>query len=158
LDKAEVELVRKTSQAPNSPMWTQFYGEGARKTAIKKLYKLLPQTDRMSTAIAAINEFDGLDLEKPNHANNIMSRFADAEEVDPILGKKKTGSELLQETYKAITDLAAIRGDTPDDTISALTSEKLTCLIDLETKSENFVNDLLLTVRAEIERAKGVTP
>lgn len=60
LQKEEVELVRKTSQAPNSPMWKDHYGEGARKSAIKKLYKMLPQSDRMSQAIHVLNEFEGL--------------------------------------------------------------------------------------------------
>jgi recombination protein RecT len=97
LDRAEVELVRKTSQAPNSPMWVNHYGEGARKTAIKKLYKLLPQTDRMSTAIAAINEFDGSDFaeqqRKKSMSSSLEERFgfqkespvidAQVETVDP---------------------------------------------------------------------------
>ena len=86
LDRAEVELVRKTSQAPNSPMWTNHYGEGARKTAIKKLYKLLPQTDRMSTAIAAINEFDGIDFseQKKKTSATLEERFGFSKEAEKI--------------------------------------------------------------------------
>jgi len=85
LDRAEVELVRRTSQAPDSPMWKNHYGEGARKTAIKKLYKLLPQTDRMSTAIAAINEFDGIDFDQQKRdakKSDLVSRFGDSETID----------------------------------------------------------------------------
>lgn len=33
---AEVEVVRKKSKAPNSLMWSDFWGQGARKTAIKR--------------------------------------------------------------------------------------------------------------------------
>lgn len=85
LDKEEVEKIRLSSQAPESPMWKNHYGEGARKTAIKKLYKLLPQTERMSTAVAQLNEFEGIDFEaekKNRKESTIMSAFTDAEVVE----------------------------------------------------------------------------
>jgi recombination protein RecT len=63
LTKAEVEKVRMSSQAPNSPMWQSWYEEGARKTAIKKLYKLLPQNEKMSEAIEIINKHEGIDFD-----------------------------------------------------------------------------------------------
>jgi recombination protein RecT len=39
---ADVERARKVSRAPNSLMWKDFWGEGARKTVIKRLAKYLP--------------------------------------------------------------------------------------------------------------------
>lgn len=39
---ADIERARKTSRAPNSLMWKDFWGEGARKTVIKRLAKYLP--------------------------------------------------------------------------------------------------------------------
>ena len=63
LTKAEVEKVRMSSQAPNSPMWKSWPEEGARKTAVKKLYKLLPQTEQMSEAISLLNEHEGIDFD-----------------------------------------------------------------------------------------------
>lgn len=38
----DIERARKTSRAPNSLMWKDFWGEGARKTVIKRLAKYLP--------------------------------------------------------------------------------------------------------------------
>ncbi len=83
LDKEEIENIRKSSQAPNSPMWTKFYSEGARKTAIKKLYKLLPQTERMSIAVAQVNEVEGIDFtdKQARKQSSIMDAF-DAEVVE----------------------------------------------------------------------------
>jgi recombination protein RecT len=42
LPKSEVEKVRKSSKAGNSGPWTQWYDEMAKKTAIRRLCKLLP--------------------------------------------------------------------------------------------------------------------
>lgn len=81
LNKAEVEKVKSTSKAQNGP-WKNWYEEMARKTAVKKLYKLLPQTDRMGHAIAAVNEHEGLE-EKQGKASDIAARFDEPTEVFP---------------------------------------------------------------------------
>lgn len=89
LSKDDVEKARKSSTAPNSPAWTQWYEEMARKTAVKRLYKLLPQTERMSTAVAVVNEHEGLDTGRDtSKAAEVMKRFAEPEkavaaEADP---------------------------------------------------------------------------
>ena len=77
LPKSEVDQAREAGTAKNSPMWRDWYGEGARKTAVKKLYKLLPQTDEMGTAVALANEAEGIDFEKRSHeqGQNILDRF-----------------------------------------------------------------------------------
>jgi len=86
LEKEEVDAIRKTSKAPNSPMWTNHYGEGARKTAIKKLYKLLPQTDRMSIAIAQLNEFEGIDFDNQKKQTRTgMERFNDEAKTETVV-------------------------------------------------------------------------
>jgi len=40
---SEIEAVRKKSRAPNSLMWTDFWGEGARKTVLRRAAKAAPQ-------------------------------------------------------------------------------------------------------------------
>ncbi|MDP2672077.1 MAG: recombinase RecT [Candidatus Daviesbacteria bacterium] len=82
LNKEDVDKARKTSQAPNSPMWTQWYDEGARKTAVKRLYKLLPQSERMTIAVSALNEHEGLDLQ-PSKAAEVKERFKFLPEAKP---------------------------------------------------------------------------
>jgi len=82
LTKAEVEKVRQSSQAPNSPMWKFWPEEGARKTAIKKIYKLLPQTEQMSEAIAVVNEHEGIDFDaKPE--SELEKRLNNSKDITP---------------------------------------------------------------------------
>ena len=82
LTKTEVEKVRQSSQAPNSPMWRDWPEEGARKTAIKKLYKLLPQTEQMSEAISVLNEHEGIDFDfKPE--SELEKRLNNSKDITP---------------------------------------------------------------------------
>ena len=81
LTREDVEKARKSSQAPDSPAWKGWYEEMARKTAVKRLYKLLPQTDRLSEAIAVVNEHEGLSLDgskSQEKAKEVLGRFTDA--------------------------------------------------------------------------------
>lgn len=79
LNRKEIEKIKATSKAKAGP-WVDWEAEMWRKTAVKKLYKLLPQTDRMSEAIAAVNEHEGLN-EKQGKASDIASRFEEPIEV-----------------------------------------------------------------------------
>lgn len=55
----DIERARKTSRAPNSLMWKDFWGEGARKTVIKRLAKYLPlSADDRRTLDRDETEFD----------------------------------------------------------------------------------------------------
>lgn len=57
-----IEKIRNTSKAKSDKApWGQWPEEMARKTCIKYHYKTLPQTDRMSQAVAVINEHEGLE-------------------------------------------------------------------------------------------------
>jgi recombination protein RecT len=79
LSKDEIEKVKATSTAKSGP-WSEWYDEMARKTAVKKLYKLLPQTDRMSTAVSVINEHEGLLKDSQVKAQEVMKRFEPVKE------------------------------------------------------------------------------
>lgn len=81
LSKEEIEKVKATSEAKTGP-WVQWYEEMARKTAVKKLYKLLPQTDRMSTAVSVLNEHEGLETNSQEKAKEVMNRFQFAKTED----------------------------------------------------------------------------
>lgn len=78
LSAKEIEKVKKTSSAKNGP-WLEWEEEMARKTAVKKLYKLLPQSDWMSTAVSVLNEHEG--IEPGRKAKEVMERFDDKEKV-----------------------------------------------------------------------------
>ena len=77
LDKEKIERARKSSQMPNGGLWKEHYDEGAKKTAVKLLYKLLPQTERMSVAVTALNEHEG--LSQVTHAEKLLEKFEDAD-------------------------------------------------------------------------------
>ncbi len=80
LDREKIERAKKSSQT--SKVWDAHYDEMSKKTAVKLLYKLLPQTERMSTAVSVINEHEGLMLKDEKKAQEVMDRFN--------LGKKDT--------------------------------------------------------------------
>jgi recombination protein RecT len=77
LDKKEIDAIKKSSVAfskgSDTPWKGDFEAEMWRKTAVKKLYKLLPQTERMSTAVTVLNQHEG--LEKPSKAAELEKRF-----------------------------------------------------------------------------------
>lgn len=52
----QVADVRKASKAPNSPAWTNWWDEMARKAVIKRLCKALPLTERAKAIIDRDNE------------------------------------------------------------------------------------------------------
>ena len=53
----EVEKIRQMSKAPNSLMWKDHWGEGAKKTVLKRLCKLVPMSyDLWNRAIKMDNE------------------------------------------------------------------------------------------------------
>ena len=79
LNKEEIEKVKKSSLAfskgADTPWKGDFEPEMWRKTAVKKLYKLLPQSERMSTAVSVLNEHEGIDFNSQEKAKKIMKRF-----------------------------------------------------------------------------------
>ena len=80
LDKEKIERAKKSSQTDN--VWKAHYDEMAKKTAVKLLYKLLPQSERMSTAVAVINEHEGLVAKDERKAKEVMDRFGISPKVD----------------------------------------------------------------------------
>ena len=79
LNKEEIEKVKKNSLAfskgADTPWKGDFEPEMWRKTAVKKLYKLLPQSERMSTAVSILNEHEGIDFNSQEKAKEVMERF-----------------------------------------------------------------------------------
>jgi recombination protein RecT len=83
LNRAEVEKIRKTSQMKDSGMWKDFYDEACRKTAIKKLYKMLPQTDKLSNAVMVVNQTDGFEFERLKDDTNAKKLFEQFNPIEP---------------------------------------------------------------------------
>jgi recombination protein RecT len=161
LPKWKLEKAMKTSKTSSGKTpWRTHPDEMCLKTLVKHSYKLLPQTDRMAEAVAILNEHEGL-ADRVSHAQNIMSKFADAEDAvmdrsDTTTGNPKDSGAVteatLQLAYKVLDGLSSISGDSPDAIVSRLTGGKVTAQIDLEMKPENYVKDIILQVQAEIEK------
>lgn len=87
LPKWKLEKAMKTSKTvKEGTPWRTHPDEMCLKTLVKHAYKLLPQTDRMSQAVAIINEHEGLaSVDRTQAAKQIMDRFPAAEDqpVDP---------------------------------------------------------------------------
>ncbi len=73
MSRDDVEKVRKSSRAPNSPAWANWWDEMAKKTVLRRLSKILPKsTDR---------EAD--DLERVIHSDDEASGFSDVPDTKP---------------------------------------------------------------------------
>ena len=136
---SEVIKVQKASNTEKSLMWNDWIDEAAKKTAIKKLYKYLPQTDQMSVAVASANEAEGFDFEKrdPGAGKKILDRF-DKEEPKGIEAGAEEPEPSTQEEA----------GDEDSDAPSSVTlefAEKIKAAKDVEK---------LLTLFAEYELTK----
>lgn len=105
LNRKEIDKVKATSKASSGP-WVQWESEMMRKTAVKKLYKLLPQTDRMGEAIALVNEAEGLETRGKRTADTsaIADRFKPStteQTVDVEAGEVGMTAEQEAEIRKA---------------------------------------------------------
>lgn len=81
LDAKEIEKIKKSSSYGDAGPWKNWEGEMWRKSAVKKLYKLLPQTDRMSTAVTLSNEAE-VEFKSTRKAEEVVKRFQKPEMVD----------------------------------------------------------------------------
>lgn len=73
LDREKIERARKSAQYDT--VWKAHYDEMAKKTAVKLLYKLLPQTEKMSIAVKALNEHEG--LSQVTAADKLQEKFTE---------------------------------------------------------------------------------
>jgi len=86
LNRADVEKARQKSSAPDSDMWKNFYDEACRKTAIKKLSKMLPRSDRYALAVDLSNQAEGIEFNnqpQETTAKKLMEKFIPAVDVEP---------------------------------------------------------------------------
>lgn len=69
LSRTELDGIRARAPSKNSPAWRGDFAEMAKKTAIKRLCKLLPRTTQLQRAIAADNRHERPDLAHPRAAS-----------------------------------------------------------------------------------------
>ncbi len=90
MTKAEVEKVRSVSRAKDGPMWRDWWGEGAKKSVIKRLSKRLPMSTDLDDAIRAddvlfdVQGNDTIPAEEVKEKPKKVSRLAKiVKEMDP---------------------------------------------------------------------------
>ena len=155
MNRSDIEKARKSSQAPNSPMWTQWYEEGARKTVVKRFFKLLPHTERMSEAVAIVNAHEGLppDGKSQEKAREVDARFG----ISPVDGPLKD--------VRAVNDLASTIDDnvSPSDTGSEdmITDKQViklnTCFSKLAIKDDARLAWLKANIKVMVNSTKDLT-
>lgn len=59
MSREEIERVKAASKAKRQPAWDQWYGEMAKKAAIKRAQKTWPRTERLAKAVHVLNEHEG---------------------------------------------------------------------------------------------------
>jgi len=86
---AEVNEIRRMSKQPDGMMWKDFFGEGCRKTVIKRICKYLPQKGALAEAVALSHEIDG--------ANDDFIYISESqiEEINKLLEEKGAALEAL---------------------------------------------------------------
>lgn len=88
LDRKEIDAIKTTSVAfskgSSTPWKGEFEAEMWRKSAVKKLYKYLPQSPTMSQAVATLNEHEGLALKDERKAREVMERFGISTKEIPV--------------------------------------------------------------------------
>lgn len=99
----EVNMIRMRSKAPNSPAWTDFYAEMAKKTVIRKISKMCPLSPEFNKAI-------GLD------------------ETAEFLGSQKTERELInyevdQTIYQEVEEEITQESENDESDINQETGE-----------------------------------
>lgn len=114
MSKDDVEKVRKTSRMPNSLMWTSFWGEGAKKTVIRRIYKWLPKEPKLEEIFKRDDEdnfdFNGTDatpapqVTKSDRLSNIIdAQGGPAPEVTAAPAPAKTEAVKEADPAKPIT-------------------------------------------------------
>lgn len=97
LDKEKIERSKKSAQT--SKVWDVHYDEMAKKTAVKLLYKLLPQTERMSVAVKALNEHEG--IKEVTNAEKLQGKFIEPPDVVDLVLCPDKGGEVSADICEA---------------------------------------------------------
>lgn len=89
MSKAEIEYIRSKSKSKNSLMWTDFWGEGAKKTCIRRHSKLLPLSPDLREKIESDDDnFD--DIKQARGSEVVAPNFlADAQATTGTLAPEQ---------------------------------------------------------------------
>lgn len=115
----EVDEIRKISKQSDGMMWKDFYGEGSRKTVIKRICKYLPQKGALAQAVALSHEIDGADTSlsyisgfQVKEIRDLMKKNEASEEAFLNYMKAESVEKIWSSDFKkAISALNSMKGD-----------------------------------------------
>ena len=115
----------------------------------EELQDITPQADTVTPINARAAEIASRFTQSSPETGEVTMTPEELSEVTQGQGQQQTEdtTELLQTVYRAITDLAADCGETPDDMLDTLTNGRHGALIDLEDKPTQYLNDILMMVQ-----------
>lgn len=76
--KSEIDAIRKRSKSGDYGPWSTDYGEMARKTVIRRLFKYLPVSVEMTRAMDLDSEADAVDMDASLEISPELQRIEDA--------------------------------------------------------------------------------
>lgn len=139
---SEVNAIRDTSEAWKNPKtreyspWFRYWGEMAKKTVIKRAYKLWPKTDksnRLESAIHMLNTENGEGVTNSEHSN-----------VDPtpIISHIQSIASLdaLNAYWKSISGMFKAKTPERDEIVQACSDRKKMLLQAIEVQNVEVVN------------------
>lgn len=102
LSREEINKIRATSKAKNSPAWNDWFEEMSKKSVIKRAYKMWPTTERLSRAVEVINEHEGLAAPLLNNKGDagMTIEVMQTEELEAF--KQRIKASTTKEDAKAI--------------------------------------------------------
>lgn len=77
LEKTDIEDIRNASDAPNSPAWSDWYGEMARKSAVKRISKYADLSPEAREVIDVDNEAMQYDFDDGHNQSNDVDEMND---------------------------------------------------------------------------------
>jgi recombination protein RecT len=88
MPKEKIEKAMKTSKTvSDTTPWRTHSDEQARKTILKHFTKTLPKTERLSYAVAALNEHEGIDTDKPESQASKLNQKFPGKKAEPQPGE-----------------------------------------------------------------------
>lgn len=130
MTRQEIDEIRETSKAKNSPAWVKWFDEMAKKSILKRAQKLWPRSvrERMAPAMEILNEHEGLrdeelsqdeyyqlpratDEAPPPEAEIIEGEFGEPNDEEEDLGDEKPLADGPRKVAQAKLKAARISED-----------------------------------------------
>lgn len=91
MTRAEVEFTRSKAKAKNSPAWSEWWGEMAKKTVAKRLSKRLPMSDEARKVLDRDDEDYDVQLKPLSRAEQLRAKLAPKDDVIETQGSPVEG-------------------------------------------------------------------